>query len=65
MEEGTLEDRAEQAELLLGGNLPPLLQPGLESLHGLQGPLRICKPSHISVTALGRADGVDAGRGQG
>lgn len=50
VEEGALEHRPEQAELLFGGHLPPLLQPGLESLHGLQGALRICKSSHISVT---------------
>lgn len=49
VEEGTLEHRLEQAELLLGGHLPPLLQFGLEALHRLQGTLRICKPSHISV----------------
>lgn len=50
VEEGALEHRLEQAELLLSGHLPPLLQFGLEALHRLQGSLRICKPSHISVT---------------
>lgn len=50
VEEGALEHRAQQAELLLCGHLPPLLQPRLESLHRLQGALRICKSSHSSVT---------------
>lgn len=47
VKEGALEHRLEQAELLLGGYLPPLLQFGLETLHRLQGTLRVCKPSHI------------------
>lgn len=51
VEEGALEHWFEQAELLLSGHLPPLLQFGLETLHRLQGTLCICKPSHISVTA--------------
>lgn len=50
VEEGALEHRLEQAELLLRGHLPPFLQFGLEAFHRLQGTLRICKPSHISVT---------------
>lgn len=65
VEEGALEHRSEQAELLLGGHLPPLLQSGLETLHCLQGTLRICKSSHISVTAPGQGDGVDAGGDRG
>lgn len=51
VEEGALEHGFEQAELLLCGHLPPLLQFGLETLHRLQGTLCICKPPHISVTA--------------
>ncbi|TNN85140.1 hypothetical protein EYF80_004490 [Liparis tanakae] len=54
VEQGALEHRFEQAELLLSGHLPPLLQFGLETLHRLQGTLCICKPSHISVTATAR-----------
>lgn len=54
MEEGALKDRFEQAELLLGGHLPPFLQFGLETLHRLQGTLGVCEPSHISVTVPGR-----------
>lgn len=62
VEEGALQHRPEQVELLLGGHLPPLLQFGLEALHCLQGTLRICKSSHASVAAPGRGDGVDAWR---
>lgn len=51
VEERALEHGPEQAELLLGGHLPPLLQSGLETLHCLQGTLRICKSSHISAAA--------------
>lgn len=51
MEEGALEHWLEQAELLLSGHFSPLLEFGLESLHRLQGTLRVCKPSHVSVTA--------------
>lgn len=57
VEEGALEHRLEQAELLLSGHLPPLLQLGLETLHRLQGTLGICKPSHISMTAPARLKG--------
>lgn len=57
VEEGALEHRFKQAELLLVGHLPPLLQFGLEALHRLQGTLCICKPSHISVTAPARGGG--------
>ena len=50
VEEGALQDGLEQAQLLLDGHLPPLLQLGLETLHRLQGTLGICKPSHSLVT---------------
>lgn len=52
VKEGALEHRSEEAELLLRGHLPPLLQLGLETLHRLQGTLGICKPSSVSVTAM-------------
>lgn len=50
VEEGALEHWFEQAELLLSGHLPSLLQFGLETLHRLQGTLCICKPLNILVT---------------
>lgn len=62
VEERALEYRLEQAELLLSGHLPSLLQFGLETLHRLQGTLCICKPSKYFSDSGGRSEGVDAGR---
>lgn len=52
MEQGALQDRLQQGEFLLRGGLSSLLQFGLQSLHGLQGKLSVCRESVYIVVSF-------------